>query len=73
MRRARKRTRVLVTGMRKGGDSDYHFKIVGNPASPFPPLLIKMSLHEMQDWLRQMQAEPDSGLHIGRHRLRVVG
>jgi hypothetical protein len=73
MRRAAKRNRVLVTGMRKGGDSDYHFRIVGNPASPFPPLILKMSLHEMQQWLRQMQTAPEEALRRERPRLRVVG
>jgi hypothetical protein len=72
MRRAGKGNRVLVTGMRKGGDSDYRLKIFGNPASPFPPLLIKMSLHEMQQWLHQTQAAPDAA-RGQRPRLRVVG
>jgi hypothetical protein len=69
MRRADKSNRVLVTGMRKSGDADFHFRIFGNPASPFPPLIIKMSLLEMQQWLRQMQAAPDAARPP---RLRVV-
>ena len=73
MRRAAKRNRVLVTGMRKGGDSDYHFRIFGNRATPFPPLIIKMSLHEMQQWLHQMQSAPQTALRGERPRLRVLG
>lgn len=73
MGRPDKRKRVLVTGMRKGGDSDYHFRITGHPDSPFPPLVIKMSLHEMQQWLHQMQTAPQAALRGHRPRLRVVG
>ena len=73
MRRADKPNRVLVTGMRRSGDSDYHFRIVGNPASSFPPLLIKMSLHEMQQWLHEMQMAPEAPPKGERPRLRVVG
>jgi hypothetical protein len=71
MRRAAPAKRVLVTGRRKGGDAHYHFRIVGNPASAFPPLIIKMTLHEMQQWLRQMQTAPE-GAARGTRRLRVV-
>lgn len=63
---------VLVTGMRKAGESDYHFKITGRPDSPFPPLVIKMSLHEMQQWLHQMQTAPQLVTRGGRPRLHVV-
>ena len=65
--------RVLVTGMRKSGDTDYHFKIFGNPASAFPPLILKMSLHEMQQWLHQTQTAPEAGRRSDRPRLRVLG
>ena len=73
MRGAANGKRVLVTGMRKSGDADYHFRIVGNPASPFPPLIIKMSLNEMQQWLHEMQTAPESGARGERPRLRVLG
>ncbi len=68
-----KPARVLVTGMRKSGDSSYHFKIFGDSASRFPPLIIKMSLHEMQQWLHQMQSAPEAALRSGRPGLRVLG
>jgi len=72
MRGNAKDKRVLVTGMRKSGDADYHFRIVGNPASPFPPLIIKMSLHEMQQWLHEMQTAPEGASPGERPRLRIV-
>ena len=73
MARTQPRTgkRVLMTGMRKAGAADYVLKVYGNPASPFPPLLIKMSLHELQRWLQEMQSAPLA--HRGeRPRLRIV-
>jgi hypothetical protein len=72
MRKENKSNRVMMTGVRKGGEPDYHFKIFGNDASQFPPLMLKMSLHEMQQWLREMQTLPTQALQ-GRHRLRSVG
>jgi len=68
-----KPARMLVSGMRKSGDSSYHFKIFGNPTSNFPPLIIKMSLHEMQQWLHQMQSAPEAAPRRGPPGLRVVG
>lgn len=65
------RRRVLITGMRKAGTDAYNLKVYGNPASAFPPLLIKMSLHELQQWLHELQTvpPPDRG---ERPRLRIV-
>ena len=74
MRRSEKQNRVLMTGIRKGGDADYEFKIFGNPASQFPPLIIKMSLLDLQQWLRQMQAAPAGSLRErNASRLRPAG
>lgn len=73
MRRPDPRKRLLVTGVRKGGDKDFHFRITGNPGSPFPPLVMKMSLRDMQQWLRQMQTAPRPASRGSRPRLRVVG
>ena len=73
MKRAAQGNRVLVIGVRKRGDADYRFKIFGHATSVFPPLIIKMSLHEMQQWLRQMQTARESAPQEGRPRLRVLG
>lgn len=73
MARTSKANRVLVTGVRKRGDADFHFKIFGDPASRFPPLILKMSLHEMQQWLHEMQRAPDVAARHAAPRMRVVG
>ncbi len=73
MARKAKKKQVLMTGIRRGGESDFEFTINGNPASRFPPLILKMTLHEMQQWLHQTrQAPPESGKGEGAH-LRLVG
>jgi len=72
MGRAAPRTRVLMTGVRKGGDTDYHFKIFGNASSAFPPLIVKMSLLEMQQWLRQLRDARERAQQDIRPRLRVI-
>ena len=66
------RKRLLMTGVRKGGDADYDFRIVGDPASQFPPLVLKMTLHELQQWLRHAQPPP-SGLGDGPPHLPPAG
>ena len=63
---------LIVTGIRKGGESDFHFKIHGNPASQFPPLILKMTLHEMQQMLREQQALPPKPAKDGRATLSLV-
>lgn len=68
----RKGKRVLMTGMRKAGTADYELKVYGNAASAFPPLLVKMSLHELQCWLHEMQPAP-LAQRGPRPRLRIVG
>ncbi|MCH8077597.1 MAG: hypothetical protein IIC13_10765 [SAR324 cluster bacterium] len=55
-----------MTGIRKSGEADFHFKINGNPASQFPPLILKMTLHEMQQILREQQAAPPDPASNGR-------
>ena len=64
--------KLIVTGIRKSGESDFHFKIHGNPASQFPPLLLKMTLHEMQQLLREQQAVPPKPARDGRAALSLV-
>lgn len=64
--------RTLVTGVRRGGASDYELKVHaahGSTVPSFPPLLIKMSLHDMQQWLHEMQSAPAD---CDRRRLRIV-
>ncbi len=56
--------KLIVTGIRKSGESDFNFRIHGNPASLFPPLILKMTLHEMQQMLHEQQSaipEPADG------------
>ena len=67
------KNRVFMTGIRKGGDPDFQFTIFGNPASKFPPLILKMSLHEMQQWLREMREDPSQPHGEDRHRLHSIG
>ncbi len=66
--------RVLMTGVRRAGGEDYELTIFGNAASAFPPLILKMSLHEMQDWLRDTQVPPAAGAAqgAGTRHLRIV-
>jgi len=64
--------KLMVTDVRKGGDSDVHFEINGNPASQFPPLILKMTLHEMQQLLHQQQSAPPKNAKDGRAALRLV-
>ncbi|MEE8433604.1 MAG: hypothetical protein V3S64_02340 [bacterium] len=64
--------KLIVTGIRKSGESDFHFKIDGNPASQFPPLILKMTLHEMQQMLREQQAVPPQPAKDGRAALSLV-
>lgn len=72
VRKAGKKKKVLMTGIRRGGETDYEFTINGNPSSQFPPLILKMTLHEMQQWLHETRQTPDSGKVEGPH-LRLVG
>lgn len=62
----REARKLIVTGIRKSGEADFHFKINGNPASQFPPLILKMTLHEMQQILREQQAAPPDPASNGR-------
>ena len=64
--------KLMVTGVRKGGESDFHFEIHGNPASQFPPLILKMTLHEMQQWLHEQQSAPPNTTKHRRATLRLV-
>ena len=43
--------RTLITGIRQAGDSRFVFKIRGNPASKFPPVVLHTSLGELRKWL----------------------
>lgn len=64
--------KLVVTGIRKSGESDFNFRIHGNPASQFPPLILKMTLHEMQQMLREQQTLPAKPVKDGRAVLRLV-
>ncbi len=64
---------MMMTGTRKSGEADFEFTIYGNPASQFPPLIMKMSLIEMQEWLREMRTTPPAPDGRNRHRLRLLG
>jgi len=61
-----------MTGMRKKGEKDFRFSIRGNAAQQFPPLLLKMTLHELQQLLHAQQSVPENE---GKQapRLRAVG
>lgn len=64
--------RMMMTGIRKRGEENFHFKIFGNASSQFPPLILKMSLHEMQEWLREMRQSPAQPGDGSRAGLRLV-
>ena len=70
--RARKK-HPLIAGVRHAGEPEFQFKIFGNPASQFPPLLLKMSLVELQQWLRHLNDTPPEALRERPARLRPVG
>ena len=57
-KQAEDKSQVLMTGVRRGGEPDFRFRIHGNPASQFPPLVMKMTLHELQQWLHETKAGP---------------
>lgn len=65
--------RMMMTGTRKSGEADFEFTIYGNAASQFPPLIMKMSLIEMQEWLREMRTTPPASGNRDRRRLRLLG
>lgn len=65
--------RMMMTGTRKSGEADFEFTIYGNAASQFPPLIMKMSLIEMQEWLREMRATPPASGNTKRRRMRLLG
>jgi hypothetical protein len=67
------RKRLVMAGIRHGGDPEYQFTIHGNAASRFPPLLLKMSLIELEQWLHHLNAEPAEALQDRPRRLRPVG
>lgn len=64
--------KLIVTGIRKSGESDFNFRIHGNPASQFPPLILKMTLHEMQQMLHEMQSAIPKPAGDGRAALKLV-
>ena len=64
--------KLIVTGIRKSGESDFNFRIHGNPVSPFPPLILKMTLHEMQQMLHEQQAAIPEPPEDGRAALSLV-
>lgn len=66
------RKHPLIAGVRHAGEPEFQFKIFGNPASQFPPLLLKMSLVELQQWLHQLNAKPPEALQERPVRLRPV-
>ncbi len=64
---------VMMTGTRKSGEADFEFTIYGNATSQFPPLIMKMSLLEMQEWLREMRNAPPAPEGRNRRRFRLLG
>lgn len=50
--------KALVTGVRLAGESEFQVTIHGNPASPFPPMNLRMSLLELQKWLKHINPAP---------------
>ena len=53
------KNQLVMSGIRKGGESDFEIKISGDPASQFPPLILRMTLHEMQQWLVDTRTPPE--------------
>ena len=64
--------KLIVTGIRKSGEPDFNFRIHGNPASQFPPLILKMTLLEMQQMLREQRAGTPGPAGDGRAALSLV-
>ena len=73
MARTEESKHMMMTGTRKSGEADFEFTIYGNAQSQFPPLIMKMSLHEMQEWLREMRNAPPGPDSKTRRRLRLLG
>ena len=66
------KNQLVMSGIRKGGESDFEIRISGNPASQFPTLILKMTLHEMQQWLVEMRHTPPKPAPGQKPSLRLV-
>ncbi|MBI4083698.1 MAG: hypothetical protein HY423_13920 [Candidatus Lambdaproteobacteria bacterium] len=64
--------RLLMTGIRPGGETRYACRIHPNAESPFPPLLIHATLRELRQWIEHRHATPSGPRALSRPVLRLV-
>ena len=73
MGREARENRVLITGMRRSGESEYDIRIRGEAPTRFPPLQVRMTLGDLRSWLQQMRPLPDTDPTARPAPLRIVG